>query len=200
VLACLDVEAATSPGAERPEFIAQLAMADRIVLTKLDHGSCAAGAARLLARALNPEAQVSERPATPADLSALFEPRATPAAQRAPNSDRPRHEAVDQLIIRPPCGAGPEVLLRIAALCERGGDALFRLKGVLRDHNGAAVAINAVAGLLYPPVALPTISDAPPVLIVIGRAGLAARLAPLLDGWNYWDVERAGRHSERLSA
>jgi G3E family GTPase len=139
-------------GLGRPESIKQVAVADRLVLTKTDLVDCADGLIDAL-RHLNPDAPLS-RSADKIDATALFEGevhsplRAFPAA-----ADRP-HGAVHGFALAFE-GALDWTMFGIwlTMLLNRHGGAVLRVKGILNiEGSDTPVAVHGVQHLVHPPV------------------------------------------------
>jgi G3E family GTPase len=139
-------------GLGRPESIKQVAVADRLVLTKTDLVDCADTLVHELRR-LNPDAPLS-RSADKIDATALFEGdvhsplRAFPAA-----ADRP-HGAVHGFALAFE-GALDWTMFGIwlTMLLHRHGTAVLRVKGILNvAGTPTPVAVHGVQHLVHPPV------------------------------------------------
>ncbi len=140
-------------GLSRPESIKQVAVADRLVLTKTDLVDCADGLVDEL-RHLNPDAPLSRAVDQEIDAAALFEGevhsplRAFPAV-----ADRP-HGAVHGFALAFE-GALDWTMFGIwlTMLLNRHGGEVLRVKGILNiEGSDTPVAVHGVQHLVHPPV------------------------------------------------
>ena len=140
-------------GLGRPESIKQVAVADRLVLTKTDLVDCADALIDEL-RQLNPDAPLSRAADQDIDVAALFEGevhsplRAFPAA-----ADRP-HGAVHGFALAFE-GALDWTMFGIwlTMLLNRHGGEVLRVKGILNiEGSDTPVAVHGVQRLVHPPV------------------------------------------------
>ena len=140
-------------GLGRPESIKQVAVADRLVLTKTDLVDCADALIDEL-RHLNPDAPLSRAADGEIDAAALFEGevhsplRAFPAA-----ADRP-HGAVHGFSLTFD-GALDWTMFGIwlTMLLNRHGSVVLRVKGILNiEGSETPVAVHGVQHLVHPPV------------------------------------------------
>ena len=140
-------------GLGRPESIKQVAVADRLVLTKTDLVDCADALVDEL-RHLNPDAPLSRAADEEIDAAALFEGeihsplRAFPAA-----ADRP-HGAVHGFALAFE-GALDWTMFGIwlTMLLNRHGGEVLRVKGILNiEGSDTPVAVHGVQHLVHPPV------------------------------------------------
>ena len=140
-------------GLGRPESIKQVAVADRLVLTKTDLVDCADALVDEL-RHLNPDAPLLRAADEEIDAAALFEGevhsplRAFPAA-----ADRP-HGAVHGFALTFD-GALDWTMFGIwlTMLLNRHGGAVLRVKGILNiEGSETPVAVHGVQHLVHPPV------------------------------------------------
>ncbi len=140
-------------GVGRPESIKQVAVADRLVLTKTDLVDCADVLIGEL-RCLNPDAPLSRAADQRIDAAALFEGevhsplRAFPAAV-----DRP-HGAVHGFALAFE-GALDWTMFGIwlTMLLNRHGAEVLRVKGILNiEGSDTPVAVHGVQHLVHPPV------------------------------------------------
>jgi G3E family GTPase len=139
-------------GLGRPESIKQVAVADRLVLTKTDLVDCADGLIDAL-RHLNPDAPLS-RSADKIDATALFEGEVHSPLRAFPASaDRP-HGAVHGFALAFE-GALDWTMFGIwlTMLLNRHGGEVLRVKGILNiEGSDTPVAVHGVQHLVHPPV------------------------------------------------
>jgi G3E family GTPase len=148
---------------EHAESVAQLAVADRILVSKDDLVSDTVPFITRL-KALNPQAQISlMREARPADLLAV----ANLAPVVAPNSIRPFFSAHDasiaSFVLATDKALEPYRLVGfLDELRERHGEGLLRLKALVKLSNdpGRPVVIHGVQHILHPPERLAAWPDA----------------------------------------
>lgn len=136
----------------RPESIKQVAVADRIVLTKTDLApDCEALVAEL--HGLNPDAPLLRAAEHPIDASMLFDDaahsplRAFPAALEAP------HGAVQSFVLTFD-GALDWTMFGVwlTMLLNRHGEKVLRVKGILNvEGSDTPVAVHGVQHLVHPP-------------------------------------------------
>ena len=156
--------------------LAQVAVADRILISKLDLAPDSA-ALRVRLAALNPLAPVLDAAASPADL--IFAPRESLGAQ-APFPGRgisafACHDAgIGSLVLTSAVPIRSLALLEfLDRLASRHGEGLLRLKGLVlvREDPARPLLVQGVRHLLYPTRRLPAWPDgvAQTRLVLIGR-------------------------------
>ena len=138
----------------------QVALADRVLITKTDLPEVADEASRLVERvaSLNPAAEIGDARRASDDASALLAPsiRAVAPPPALPH----HHHAADARIRSVVLDAGPIDAARLQAfitlLFGRTGEALLRLKGLaaIRGDLDRPTVIQAVGPLLHPPMRL----------------------------------------------
>ena len=181
-----------------PEFARQLALADRVVLTKTDLVEPReARHTRRLARALNPRAPVLDRRSLPARAARLFglglagsaaAPDALGWLRVPPAQALPRHGSALQTIALElsPDADWERLHACLLALLTLQGEHILRVKGVLRlrDHP-QAVAIHAVHHQLHAPVELPLAARVPATstLVFITEGLSGEELRAVFGGW-----------------
>ena len=196
VLTTVDAVNAPRQLAAQWEARKQVALADRLLLTKTDLVA-ASGELRALLAELNPHASVQriEADSSMADLLARVAVHAAPAAATGLLAGRPLsrvHGDVESLVLQADAVLDwPRLQQWLADLRAREGERLLRLKGVVRVAGEAdPLLLHGVHHLFHPPLRAPAI-DWPRhrstlVLIVRGlgepeaaawRAGFAACLA-----------------------
>ncbi|MBV6304045.1 GTP-binding protein [Candidimonas humi] len=184
VVATMDAVHGLAALASYKEAATQLALADRVVVTKTD----VAGAAQVQAvleevARRNPHARAVQSPGERPDDAASaaiegLQAHALPAAQETP---RPRSDRFSHLLRY---GIGsftlhtgqavswPQYARWVDAMQRTLGERLLRLKGTLVMEDGHVYAIHAVHHLFSPPKALPDDSVPPALrgaLVVIAR-------------------------------
>jgi G3E family GTPase len=136
-----------------PECGKQVAVADRLVVTKADAASDEAlNALERRLRALNPFAPVERRgldDPPPALLEPLGTRREPPVGAEAPSPHAPRASAVALSFAEPLDWIGFSVWL--SALLHAHGEEVLRVKGVLDVSDVGPVAINGVQHVLHRP-------------------------------------------------
>jgi G3E family GTPase len=140
-------------GLGRPESIKQVAVADRLVLTKTDLVDCADALVDRI-RELNPDAPLSRAAEQAIDAAALFEGEVhSPLRAFAAVEDRP-HGAVHGFALAFD-GALDWTMFGIwlTMLLNRHGGEVLRVKGILNvAGSDAPVAVHGVQHLVHPPV------------------------------------------------
>ena len=169
-------------GLGRPESIKQVAVADRLVLTKTDlAGNADALVAKI--RRLNPDAPMRRAAEDAIDATALFDDgphsllRAFPAA-----SERP-HGAVHAFALTFE-GALDWTMFGIwlTMLLNRHGTQVLRVKGILNVEGSATpVAVHGVQHLVHPPLHMAAWPD----------AERSSRLVFIVDGLDRDAIERS---------
>lgn len=149
----------------QPESVAQVAVADHLILTKTDIADAATAAETIEAvRAINPAASLTIPAAGPLDAEALLSER--PVLARAIDPQRQAHTghaastaslalAVDHPIDWTLFG------LWLTMLLHRYGSQILRVKGLLNVEGAAGpVAVHGVQQLVHVPTHLPAWPDA----------------------------------------
>jgi G3E family GTPase len=190
--------------ARQPECTKQVAVADRLVLTKTDLAdadTAAALSARL--RRLNPSAPLSHAAEAPLDVEALLShdlfatagrseaARRWFAAEVAPREDEPahdrnRHDETIHAFAFAFDGPLDWTLfgLWLTMLLNRHGEKLLRVKGILNVAGSPApVAVHGVQHLVHPPIHMAAWPD----------ADRRSRLVFIVDGLDRGLVERSLR-------
>jgi G3E family GTPase len=186
IVACLDVVAPPWSHSTRPIALEQLAIADQIVLTKGKLAMNRISQLAAFAAGVNPDAQLIEDPfgqcgSARADASPL---RVGRLATRSICIASTPHPEVERVILRPPAGSPSVAYDWILRLCAAAGEALLRLKGFVRaSSTDRTYAVHAVAGLVYPLVALPEASRPAPALVLIGNPGLRLAIQSVVAEW-----------------
>jgi len=143
----------------QPEAVRQVALADRLLLTKTDLAA-PADAARLGARlaTLNPFATLHKTAmgevAADVALEAPAETAGRPAANQVAPDHGHRHDADVRAFVLPLPGAVPRAAFTrwLDTLIAHRGDDLLRIKGLVRfDDDARPVLVNAAGALLHPP-------------------------------------------------
>lgn len=207
VIATVDALHAPLQAARFPEFARQLALADRVVVTKADLAPPdALRRTRRLVRTIAPSARTLVRSSLPRRSRAL---QGAGLAGHANTPDSlawlglgsartmPRHSAqvlsiVLELIDDPPW---PVVHACLAALLALQGERILRMKGVLRlAGEPSPVAVHAVHHQLHAPVALPSSARAPDrsTLVFITDGLPAEDLRATFHGWGLLRAAREG--------
>jgi G3E family GTPase len=154
VLTAVDAIAGLTTLEQFPEATAQVAGADRLLLTKTD---LAAPGPELLARleALNPAAQVVEaRGADPA--SVLFgsdHAAIPPKRQRFSATAVHAHGIAAYVVVLRQPMTRLQFALALGGLAREHGEDLLRVKGIVgfSDRSGGPAAVHAVQHTMYPP-------------------------------------------------
>ena len=167
----------------------QVALADRILLTKTDLAPAAAGALDGRLAALNPTAPIADAREAPLD-AALF----ASGAARGLAPEGHHHHAADARLRSVVLDAGTVDAARlagfVAALQARNGAALLRLKGVaaLRHDPDRPTVVQAVGHVLHPATRLRGWPDGEPrtrlvaILDAVDPADVAALWANFFGG------------------
>jgi G3E family GTPase len=197
--------------ARQPECTKQVAVADRLVLTKTDLAdadSATALSARL--RRLNPSAPLSRAAEAPLDAAALLShdlfatagrseaARRWFAAEVAPREDAPAHdrnrhdETIHAFALT---FDGPldwtQFGLWLTMLLNRHGERLLRVKGILNVAGSPEpVAVHGVQHLVHPPIHMAAWPD----------ADRRSRLVFIVDGLDRTLIERSLRAFLRLGS
>lgn len=164
IICCI---AAPGAGALLSRFIeaqTQIALADRIALTKTDLGGD-----------IPPLGATPTYPAPfdRAALSALFNDASLAAGPEIWIEQRTQaHSALTVLNLKPRYDRA-ELEAKLLSLCAEYGPRLLRVKAIV-DDGGQSVAAHVVCGLLYPFVTLPR--KHAPAMLVVAEPGLAADL------------------------
>ena len=197
--------------ARQPESIKQVAVADRLVLTKTDLADDeAATALSLRLRRLNPAAPLSRAAEAPLDAEALLShdlfatagrseaARRWFAAEVAPREDehahdRNRHDETIHAFALTFDGPLDWTLfgLWLTMLLNRHGEKLLRVKGILNvAGTPAPVAVHGVQHLVHPPIHMAAWPD----------ADRRSRLVFIVDGLDRGLIERSLRAFLRLGS
>lgn len=180
VVCCLDARDGAERLAAFGEAQVQLALADRVVLTKTD--LCDRAAAERALAAWATDAPLFLAPATPDLLDQVFADLPPGRRPRTPPTHQ-AHVQIETFTVDLAATTIEDAYDLIAAGCAAAGDALLRLKGFLRPTDtGRAFAVQAVGGLLYPLVEMPAGGGPDGGLTLIGLAGLRDRLMATPDG------------------
>jgi G3E family GTPase len=169
-------------GLARPEGVKQVAVADRLVLTKTD---LAPDPAELMAkiRRLNPDAPLWRAAEEEIDAAALFDDtlrsplRALPAAAQAPHGNVVAFALAFE-------GALDWTMFGVwlTMLLNRHGDRVLRVKGILNvEGSEAPVAVHGVQHLVHPPTHMSAWPD----------ADRCSRLVFVVDGLGRETIERS---------
>ncbi|HET7672535.1 MAG TPA: GTP-binding protein [Burkholderiales bacterium] len=150
VVCTVDAQHFATARTEHPELDRQVAMADRIVITKRDLADPTAAIAGV--EAINPHAvQVS-------DPAAAFTGHATPRHRTAgidklgPIRAHARPGSLRAFAFRPPSASWPGWAAWTRLASERFGARLLRVKGLLRmEGSGEIVLVQGVQGVFHPP-------------------------------------------------
>jgi G3E family GTPase len=211
VITTVDAVNGTAQLARRPECTKQVAVADRLVLTKTDLASAEttdALIARL--RRLNPSAPLSQAADAPLDAEALLShdlfatagrseaARRWFAAEVAPGEqeaalDRNRHDETIHAFALSFDGPLDWTLfgLWLTMLLNRHGEKLLRVKGMLNVAGASApVAVHGVQHLVHPPVHMTAWPD----------GDRRSRLVFIVDGLDRGLIERSLRAFLRQDA
>ena len=140
-------------GLGRPESVKQVAVADRLVLTKTDLVECADALIEEL-RQLNPDASLSRAADQEIDAAALFEGEVHSPLRAFPAVDERPHGAVHGFALTFE-GALDWTMFGIwlTMLLNRHGGEVLRVKGILNiEGSDTPVAVHGVQHLVHPPV------------------------------------------------
>ena len=188
IIATLDAVHAPGQLARQPEARAQVALADRLVLTKADLADPAP--ARAAAAALNPVAPILETPPGPADLfdlGPIARPESWVSAPTGAHVTFRHAETIAATVLRYEAPIPPERLaLWLDSLLSLRGERVLRVKGIVRLAGVAdPVAIHAVHHVPHPAVVVRRAWSGGSRIVVIGRglsaAGLRASFAAALE-------------------
>jgi G3E family GTPase len=184
IVCTVDAELGAATLSRQREAVKQIAMADRIVITKADRVDRMTLEHSLHRVAeLNPTAGVVVSRNGDAASEAVFDTGLVPQGSTAPNiekwlnahalaKDRPgtaRHETGVASFVLTSDSTGtvptewPELEDRLHALCDIAGERLLRLKGIVAartDRGVVPIAVHAVQHVLYPAVRLAQWPDA----------------------------------------
>ena len=142
-------------GLGRPESIKQVAVADRLVLTKTDIADAAMAEALVAElRALNPDAPLLIAAEEKIDAAALIGDRFRSALGAIPAVQEPPHGSVHSFALDID-GALDWTMFGIwlTMLLHRHGEKVLRVKGILNVKGSATpVAVHGVQHLVHPPV------------------------------------------------
>jgi G3E family GTPase len=178
-------------GIGRPESIKQVAVADRLVLTKTDLApECEALVAEL--RRLNPDAPLLRAPRQAIDAAALFDARRHSALRALPAVADAPHGAVHAFALTFE-GAIDWTMFGVwlTLLLHRHGDRVLRVKGILNVAGSPTpVAVHGVQHLVHPPVHMAAWPD----------ADRQSRLVFIVDALERRDIERSLRAFLRASS
>jgi G3E family GTPase len=190
VLATIDAMHATPQLASQWEARKQVALADRLLLTKTDLAGPPAPALLALLQSLNPHAELTVLQGVD-ELAALLEPVAASTAIDRINAAWPSrpigplHGDVQTLVLR---AEAPLDWLRLQQWLERlhalHGERLLRLKGIVRVAGEAdALVLHGVHHLAHPPLRLPGLRwpAAASALVLIARGPAVKALAAGFD-------------------
>jgi G3E family GTPase len=211
VITTIDAVNGTGQLARQPECTKQVAVADRLVLTKTDLVDAEATDALIARlRRLNPSAPLSRAAEAPIDAEALlshdlfatagrsdaarrwFAAEVTPRGDE-PASDRNRHGETIHAFALSFEGSLDWTLfgLWLTMLLNRHGEKLLRVKGILNVAGSAApVAVHGVQHLVHPPVHMAAWPD----------GDRRSRLVFIVDGLDRGLIERSLRAFLRLDA
>ena len=169
-------------GIGRPESVKQVAVADRLVLTKTDLApDCEALVAAM--RRLNPDAPLWRAAEQPLQASALLGDAARPPLRALPASTEGPHGTVQAFALAFDGSLDWTMFgVWLTMLLNRHGERVLRVKGILNVAGSATpVAVHGVQHLVHPPVHLPAWPD----------AGRTSRLVFVVDGLERAAVERS---------
>jgi G3E family GTPase len=190
IIATVDAVFGARQLAEHPETAKQIAMADRLVITKTDLEGDIAALTRAL-RALNPAAEILHAANGAIDPAAFLDFSAVPP--RRFFADAPAHASTTQAITltsdEPLDWKGFELWLRKIRLTHAVH--LMRIKGIA-NINGNPVVIHGIHHVLHSPVQLATWPDADEsTRIVFITRGMDAKI--IEEAWK----EESGRFFEK---
>jgi G3E family GTPase len=161
LITCVDAELGAATLDAHVEAQLQVALCDRVVLTKVDRASpVAQEAARARIRGLNPQAKVAE--ACMGQLSPQFllsvghlDPRRIERAESVP------HAAVQSTSIRLDRPVRfRDFSLWVSMFTQLNAPRLLRLKAVISaDGESTPIAVQAVQHIVYPPLTLPAMPE-----------------------------------------
>jgi G3E family GTPase len=202
VITTVDAVNGTTQLARQPECTKQVAVADRLVLTKTDLAAAEATEALIARlRRLNPSAPLSRAAEAPLDAEALlshdlfatagrseaarrwFAAEVTPRDEETVH-DRNRHDETIHAFALSFDGPLDWTLfgLWLTMLLNRHGEKLLRVKGILNVAGSAApVAVHGVQHLVHPPVHMAAWPD----------ADRRSRLVFIVDGLDRGLIERS---------
>ena len=171
-------------GLGRPESIKQVAVADRLVLTKTDIADPAAveGLVAEL-RALNPDAPLLIAAEEKIDAAALIGDRFRSALRAVPAVEEAPHGAIHSFTLALD-GALDWTMFGIwlTMLLHRHGEKVLRVKGILNVEGSATpVAVHGVQHLVHPPVHMAAWPD----------DDRRSRLVFIVDGLDRASIERS---------
>jgi G3E family GTPase len=211
VITTVDAVNGTTQLARQPECTKQVAVADRLVLTKTDIANTEAADALIARlRRLNPSAPLSRAAETPLDAEALLShdlfatasrseaARRWFAAEVAPRGDEPapdrnRHDETIHAFAFTFDGPLDWTLfgLWLTMLLNRHGEKLLRVKGMLNVAGSPTpVAVHGVQHLVHPPIHMAAWPD----------ADRRSRLVFIVDGLDRILIERSFRAFLRLES
>ncbi len=172
VVAVLDAVNGIASLARGGEAVRQVAMADRIVITKSDLRDAAEREALEEAvRALAPDAEILDAQEPDFDVAALLASRGT-AVSAMPSAPTPAtgHTTRSFVLRLDEAIDWPVFTVWLSALLHRHGDRILRVKGMVTLRStGKPLVIHGVQHMMYPPVHLEPEATAgqPPGLVFI---------------------------------
>ena len=171
-------------GLGRPESIKQVAVADRLVLTKTDIADAAAVKALIAElRALNPDAPLLIAADEKIDAAALIGDRFRSALRAVPVGEEAPHGSIHSFALALD-GALDWTMFGIwlTMLLHRHGEKVLRVKGILNVEGSATpVAVHGVQHLVHPPVHMTAWPD----------EDRRSRLVFIVDGLDRAAIERS---------
>jgi len=197
VIAVIDAERGEAL-LEEPEAAAQVALADRIVVSKVDLAPGRAGPLRARLLQMAPAAEVVEASQGQVDPAWVLAPSAAPGLAAGGRATAWLHHhqggphALTARIALPEPVDLPALTLALRLITQLDGEDLLRVKGVVRDRSGGAWVVQAVQQAVAPPR---SIAGWPPdfgtsALVLIARP----RAADLLPRWRHTlELAAAGR-------
>ena len=197
VIAVLDAERGEAL-LEEPEAAAQVALADRIVVSKVDLAPGRAGPLRARLRQMAPAAEIVEARHGGVDPAWLLAPSAAPGLAEQGRASAWLHHhaggphALTLRVALPEPVDLPALTLALRLITQLDGEVLLRVKGVVRDGADGAWVVQTVQQAVAPPRPIEGWPPGfgPSALVLIARPGASG----LVDRWrSTLELAAAGR-------